>query len=41
VRVGDGIDGFKEIEGEVAGTTKLALHLYKADVYLENNKYGR
>ncbi|MED4754304.1 SipW-dependent-type signal peptide-containing protein [Brevibacillus choshinensis] len=41
VRVGDGIDGFKEIEGEVVGTKKLALHLYKADVYLENNKYAR
>lgn len=41
VRVGDGIDGFKEIEGEVVGTKKLALHLYKADLYLENNKYGR
>lgn len=41
VRVGDGIDGFTEIEGEAAGTKKLALHLYKADIYLENNEYAR
>ncbi|MFD2369571.1 TasA family protein [Brevibacillus sp. GCM10020057] len=39
VRVGDGIDGFKEIAGEDKETKELALHLYKADVYLENNVY--
>lgn len=39
VRVGDGIDGFKEIETEDSETKKLALHLYKADLFLENNKY--
>ncbi|CAM3339989.1 MULTISPECIES: hypothetical protein [Brevibacillus] len=39
VRVGDGIDGFKEIATEESETKKLALHLHKADLYLENNKY--
>jgi len=37
VRVGDGIDGFEEDEN----TKKLALHLYKADLYLENNHYAQ
>ncbi|WP_312114536.1 TasA family protein [Brevibacillus reuszeri] len=40
VRVGDGIDGFKEIKEGEGEATKLALHLHKADVYLENNNYG-
>ncbi|MED1785426.1 TasA family protein [Brevibacillus fortis] len=39
VRVGDGIDGFKEIAQKGNTTPKLALHLQKADLYLENNKY--
>ncbi|EST54616.1 hypothetical protein T458_14130 [Brevibacillus panacihumi W25] len=39
VRVGDGIDGFKEIETEKDGKRKLALHLHKADIFLENNSY--
>ena len=40
VRVGDGIDGFREIETEESDAKKLALHLHKADLYLENNRYG-
>lgn len=41
VRVGDGIDGFKEIETENSDAKALALHLHKADMYLENNKYAQ
>ncbi|MGG1660495.1 right-handed parallel beta-helix repeat-containing protein [Brevibacillus sp. NRS-1366] len=41
VQVGDGIDGFKEIAAENDETKKLALHLHKADLYLENNKYEK
>ncbi len=40
VRVGDGIDGFKEKE-ENGTKLPLALHLRQADFYLENNKYGK
>ncbi|MEJ8547619.1 TasA family protein [Brevibacillus borstelensis] len=39
VQVGDGIEGFKETSGENGDTKKLALHLFKADIYLEDNKY--
>jgi|GEM_PF-1578169 len=41
VRVGDGIDGFKEIKADDSDAKKLALHLHKADFYLENNKYSK
>ncbi|QQE74834.1 hypothetical protein KDJ56_02280 [Brevibacillus composti] len=39
VRVGDGIEGFRETGGEGGDTKRLALHLNKADLYLEGNRY--
>jgi predicted ribosomally synthesized peptide with SipW-like signal peptide len=39
VQVGDGIEGFKETSEENGDAKKLALHLFKADLYLEDNKY--
>lgn len=39
VRVGDGIEGFKETSEVNGDAKKLALHLFKADLYLEDNKY--
>lgn len=38
VRIGDGIEGFKESASE-NGVGSLALHLHKADFYLEANEY--
>ncbi|USG66290.1 CalY family protein [Brevibacillus ruminantium] len=39
VRVGDGIEGFRETSEVNGDVQKLALHLFKADLYFEDNKY--
>jgi predicted ribosomally synthesized peptide with SipW-like signal peptide len=41
VRIGDGIEGFKETKGEGKEKATLALHLHKADFYLEENRYRK
>jgi hypothetical protein len=39
VAIGDGLEGFREESPEEGGKPRLALHLQKLDIYLEDNRY--